>query len=51
MGEARGRVGDYLRNLREFEGSAAEKARLVLRNTWARRRTRVCCGNHGEPGC
>ncbi len=50
MGWLRRRAGDYRENLRNFRGSGAEKARLVLRNR-ALALARGCCGHHGEPGC
>lgn len=50
IGELRERSEEYLANVRNFEGSSLEMARLIARN-----RTiallKGCCGHHGEPGC
>jgi hypothetical protein len=41
---------DYQKNIKDFRGSALEKALLILRNR-AIAATQGCCGHHGEPGC
>jgi hypothetical protein len=50
IGELRERSEEYLANVRNFEGSAFEMARLIARNR-AIALVKGCCGHHGEPGC
>lgn len=47
----RGTVNESLQNWQQPLPPGL-KARLALRNTWRKIRTRSdCCGNYGEPGC
>jgi hypothetical protein len=46
-----GTISESVQNLRQ-PMPVGRKAKLLLRNTWLKLRTRSdCCGNYGEPGC
>jgi hypothetical protein len=48
--QRRGTASEATENLRQSM-PLGRKARLVLRNTWIKVRTRSdCCGNYDEPG-
>jgi hypothetical protein len=47
----RGTASEAMENMQQ-PIPRTQKARMVLRNTWQKIRTRSdCCGNYGEPGC
>ena len=43
---------DYVDNFLNYDAPIPDKLGMVARNTYRRViRRKMCCGNHGQPGC
>ena len=47
----RGTPAELISNWREYDGPAAKKYALAVRNILLRAKLQGCCGHEGEPGC